>query len=54
VLGHLEADEAQWNNAQAETKKLLQLLDKQFEKNSFLTGSKFYTIADLGLGSLLF
>jgi len=41
VLGHLEADETQWNVSQAETKKLLQVLDKQFEKNTFLTGSKF-------------
>jgi len=54
VLGHVDGDKALFTTAQNDTKKLLQKLDKHFENNTFLASSKFFTLADFSLGSLLF
>jgi glutathione S-transferase len=54
VLGHIEGDQQLYNTAMKDTKAALQFLDKHFEKNTFIAGGKYYSIADAALCSLLF
>jgi len=54
VLGHIEGDQQLYNTAVKDTKAALAFLDKHFEKNTFIAGGKYYTIADAALCSLLF
>jgi len=54
VLGHIEGDQQLYSTSVKDTKAALSFLDKHFEKNTFLAGGKYYTIADAALCSLLF